>query len=96
MIRFAVYGSIVNTSRASFYVPSFAPGPGRVPLGTIVAPEGTALHRSDSPMPKVKVPRAHRPGEYWLYNARDAIRAARRVESGLAWERAATNASRAV
>lgn len=93
MNRFPVYGATARSARATFFVPSFAPKPDRVLLGEIVTPEGVTMYRPDSPMPKLKIAKDGRPGEFWLYNARDAIRAARRGVHGLQWQRADVNVS---
>jgi hypothetical protein len=77
------YSYRVSTKRGLMTVWSFVVPTGKEPEGYIAGPEGTELMRRDGELPKLKVPKAERPGEFWLLNALDACQCAASRRYGL-------------
>lgn len=66
----------VETKRGLLTVWSFSARPGTVPDGYLIGPEGTMLVQNGPDLPKLRVPKPERPGEYFYLNAADAARCA--------------------
>jgi hypothetical protein len=77
------YSYRVSTKRGLMTVWSFVVPNGKEPEGYIAGPEGAELMRRDGELPKLKVPKAERPGEFWLLNALDACQCAASRRYGL-------------
>jgi hypothetical protein len=72
-----------DTKRGLMTVWSFIVRKGQDPEGYLTGPEGTELMRRDGELPKLKVPKHERPGEFWILSAMDACQCAASRRYGL-------------
>jgi hypothetical protein len=79
----AFYNYRVSTKRGLVSVWSFIPRSSVDPEGYIAGPEGTELMWRDGELPKLKVPKHERPGEFWILSAMDACQCAASRRYGL-------------
>jgi hypothetical protein len=77
------YSYRTDTKRGLMTVWSFVARDGVEPDGYIAGPEGTELMRREGELPKLKVPKHERPGEFHVMNASDAAFAAADRRYGL-------------
>jgi hypothetical protein len=77
------YSYRTDTKRGLMTVWSFVLRASRLPDGYLTGPEGTQLMRRDGELPKLKVPKHERTGEFWILSAMDACQCAASRRYGL-------------
>lgn len=84
MVEIPLYRYTAKTTTKDLVIPTFRDAPGTARAGCIHAPDGSELYRHNGrSVPKLKVPKPKRPGEYNLLCCDEAVRLAVSVEMGL-------------